>query len=54
MHAQPSAFLRDESTRRKDATIGALGHTTSNKKLLVTKGIATRSKDATRGSRPYY
>ena len=22
--------------------------------LLVTRGIATRSKDATRGSRPYY
>ena len=26
----------------------------SNKKLLVTKGIVTRSKDATRGSWPYY
>ena len=26
----------------------------SNKKLLVAKGIATRSKDATRGSWPYY
>ena len=25
-----------------------------NKKLLVAKGIATRSKDATRGSWPYY
>ena len=24
------------------------------KKLLVTKGIATRSKDATKGSWPYY
>ena len=28
--------------------------TTGNNKLLVTKGIATRSKDATRGSWPYY
>ena len=27
---------------------------TSNKKLLGAKGIATRSKDATRGSWPYY
>ena len=26
----------------------------SNKKLLVTKGIATRSRNATRGSWPYY
>ena len=30
------------------------GLTTGNKKLLVTKGIATSSKDATSGSRPYY
>ena len=29
------------------------GHT-SNKKLLVTKGIATRSKNATSSSWPYY
>ena len=28
--------------------LGAPGHTTSNKKLLGTKGIATRSKDATK------
>ena len=28
--------------------------TTRNKNLLGTKGIATRSKDATRGSWPYY
>ena len=27
---------------------------TSNKKLLGVKGISTRSKDATRGSWPYY
>ena len=30
------------------------GLTTSNKKLLGAKGIATRSKDATKGSWPYY
>ena len=29
--------------------LGAPGHTTRSKKLLVTKGIATRSKDAIRG-----
>ena len=40
------------STRSKDA--GAPGLTTRSKKLLGTKGIATRSKDATRGSWPYY
>ena len=34
--------------------LGALGLTTSNKKLLGAKGVATRSKDATRGSWPYY
>ena len=28
--------------------------TTSSKKLLGAKGIATRSKNATRGSWPYY
>ena len=28
----------------------APGNTSSNKKLLVTKGIATRSKEATRGA----
>ena len=33
---------------------GAPGIATRSKKLLVTKGIATRSKDATRGSWPYY
>ena len=30
--------------------LGAPGITSSNKKLLVAKGIATRSKDATRGA----
>ena len=30
------------------------GITSSNKKLLRAPGIATRSKDATRGSWPYY
>ena len=34
--------------------LGAPGRTTKNKKLLGAKGIATRSKDATRGSWPYY
>ena len=29
--------------------LGAPGLTTSNKKLLGAKGVATRSKDATRG-----
>ena len=38
--------------RSKDATrlLGAPGLTTRSKKLLVTKGIATRSKDAVLGS----
>ena len=46
---------------RSKKLLGAPGLTTSNKKLLgtrasllVTKGIATRSKDATRGFWPYY
>ena len=30
--------------------LGAPGHTTRNKKLVGAPGIATRSKDATRGS----
>ena len=34
--------------------LGAPGRTFSNKKLLQPPGIATRSKDATRGSWPYY
>ena len=34
--------------------LGAPGLTTSNKELLVTKAIATRSKDATSSSWPYY
>ena len=34
--------------------LGAPGLTTRNNKLLGAKGIATRSKDATRGSWPYY
>ena len=34
--------------------LGTPGLTTRNKKLLVPKGIATRSKDATRDSWPYY
>ena len=42
-----SALLED----CQNATRGAPGLTTNNKKLLGTKGIATRSKDATR-SRP--
>ena len=32
----------------------APGLTNRNKKLLVAKGIATRSKDATSSSWPYY
>ena len=35
-------------------TVSALCWTTSNKKLLGAPGINTRSKDATRGSWPYY
>ena len=38
--------MEDIAIRSKDATNGAPGRTTSSKKLLVTKGIATRSKDA--------
>ena len=38
----------------KDATIVAPGRTTTSKKLLGAPGIPTRSKDATRGSWPYY
>ena len=34
--------------------LGAPGLTTRSKKLLVTKGIATRSKNATSSSRPHY
>ena len=34
--------------------LGAPGLTTRNKKLLGAPGIATRSKDAARGSWPYY
>ena len=34
--------------------LGAPGLTTSNKKLLGAPGIATWSRDATRGSWPYY
>ena len=41
------------SKHSKDAT-RAPGLTTRNKKLVGAKGIATRSKDATRGSWPYY
>ena len=33
-----------------DISISVIPIASSNKKLLVTKGIATRSKDATRGS----
>ena len=33
--------------------LGAPGLTTGSKKLLGAMGIATRSKDATRGSWPY-
>ena len=40
------------ATRR--TLLGAPGLTTSNKKLLVAKGIAIRSKNAARGSWPYY
>ena len=49
-----------EATRSKDATrLEAIATrveaiTTSSKKLLGAKGFATRSKDATRGSWPYY
>ena len=32
----------------------ALDHARRNKKLLGAPGIATRNKDATRGSWPYY
>ena len=34
--------------------LGAPGRTTRNKKLLEPAGVATRSKDTTRGSWPYY
>ena len=34
--------------------LGAPGLTTWNKKLLGAPGIATRSKNATRGSWPYF
>ena len=42
-----AAYIKDIVQR---TLLGAPGIATSNKKLLVTKGIATRSKDATRGS----
>ena len=43
-------------TRSKDATRGSWtpGLTTTSKKLLGTRGIATRIKDAASGSWRYY
>ena len=54
MFATFGAFRASLRTERSDAPNGAPGLTTSNKKLLGAPGIATRSKDATRGSWPYY
>ena len=41
-------------TTRARTLLGTPGHTTRNKKLLGAPGLTTRSKDATRGSWPYY
>ena len=50
-----SHFLRGRGKYKLLGTNTSLLVTrSSNKKLLVTKGVATRSKDATRGSWPYY
>ena len=50
---RPLGCLLDSLNLRSEATSNK-GITTSNKKLLGAPGIATRSKDATRGSWPYY
>ena len=55
MRAASQQFLVASScrktTRSKDAMNGAPGLTTRSKKLLGTKGIAIRSKDATNGEK---
>ena len=40
--------------QNKKRALGIYLEATRSKKLLGTKGIATGSKDATRGSWPYY
>ena len=50
----PSGVLAPSSDDGARTPLGAPGLTTGNKKLLGASVIATRSKDATRGSWPYY
>ena len=43
--------LRQDTNNSRRERVGKMN---SNKKLLGAKSIATRNKDATRGSWPYY
>ena len=50
----PGLTTRNKKLLGARTLLRAPGLTTRNKKLLGAKGIATRSKDATRGAWPYY